>query len=48
VGALDLRPGTYSFSVHFYAGSKAAAVRRFEDVTIQQNILNLMEVVCLK
>jgi hypothetical protein len=48
VGALNVKPGTYSFSVHYYAGSMVAATRRFEDIVIQQNILNLMEVVCLK
>jgi hypothetical protein len=48
VGALTVKPGRYSFFVYYYAGSKTAAARRFEDVSIQQNVLNLMEVVCLK
>jgi hypothetical protein len=48
VGALNVKPGAYSFSVHYYAGSRVTASRRFEDVPVLQNVLNLMEVVCLK
>jgi hypothetical protein len=48
VGALNVKPGEYSFSVYYHAGSNAVAARRFENISIRQNGLNLVEVICLK
>jgi hypothetical protein len=48
VGALNVEPGIYSFTVHFYGGSRIIASHRFENISIEKNALNLVEVVCLK
>ncbi|MCL1812399.1 MAG: hypothetical protein FWG29_02625 [Treponema sp.] len=49
VGAINLSPGTYSFTVTFYGtGRKVIAERRYEDIIIHANVLNLKEVICLK
>lgn len=49
VGAVNLKPGLYSFSVRYYsAGKKLLTERRFENVEIKPNKLNLTEAVCLK
>jgi len=49
VGAINLNPGTYSFTVTFYGqGKKVITEQRYEDIIVYANVLNLKEVVCLK
>jgi hypothetical protein len=49
VGGINLEPGTYSFTITYYGTEgKVLAQRRYEDVTLTVNMLNLMEDVCLK
>jgi hypothetical protein len=49
VGGINLKPGTYSFSVNYYGeGRKMLASRRHENMQIRVNALNLTEDVCLK
>jgi hypothetical protein len=48
-GAINLNPGTYSFSVYYYGkNGTLMAERRFENVQVSANKLNLAEAVCLK
>jgi hypothetical protein len=48
-GAVSLKPGTYSFSVNYYAeNGTIIAERRFENVRVSADKLNLAEAVCLK
>jgi hypothetical protein len=49
VGAINLKPGTYSYTVTYYGKNREIiAVRRFNDIMINADVLNLTEVVCLK
>ncbi|MDR1929523.1 MAG: hypothetical protein LBQ44_02730 [Treponema sp.] len=48
VGGLNVPPGVYSFTVHFYSKSGTIVSRRFENVPVNQGVLNLTEAVCLK
>jgi hypothetical protein len=49
VGGITLRPGRYSFSVHYYnRGGRPIASFRYEDVPVLPNRLNLVEVICLR
>jgi hypothetical protein len=49
VGGINLKPGTYSFSVNYYSGpDKIIASRRHENVPVRAGALNLTEDVCLK
>ena len=49
VGGINLRPGTYSYTITYYDSTgKAIAERRFENIMIGANALNLTEVVCLR
>ncbi|MDR3343019.1 MAG: hypothetical protein LBT14_09605 [Treponema sp.] len=48
VGGINLDPGTYSFTVHYYGGSRIIASYRQEQVKVEANKLNLTETVCLK
>jgi hypothetical protein len=48
-GAINLKPGTYSFSVNYYGkNGTLIARRRFENIKVSENKLNLAEAVCLK
>jgi hypothetical protein len=49
VGGINLRPGTYSFSVNYYGPSdRPLAAFRYEGVSVAENRLNLAEAVCLR
>jgi hypothetical protein len=49
VGALNLPPGTYSFTVTFYgSGGSILARRRHEQIRVAAGALNLTEDICLK
>ena len=49
VGGINLKPGTHSFTITYYGtGRQVLAQRRYEDVMLTVNLLNLMEDVCLK
>ena len=49
VGGINLLPGTYSYTVTFYGRRREVITeRRFEDIIIRINALNLTEVICLK
>ena len=49
VGGINLKPGSYTYTVTYYdSDRKVIAERRFEDIMVRANTLNLTEVVCLK
>ncbi len=49
VGGINLEPGTYSFTVNYYdASGMAVDRRRFENVEVRPNRLNLTEAVCIQ
>jgi len=49
VGGINLSPGTYSFTITYYGGTgQVIALRRYEDVNIFVNALNLTEDICLQ
>jgi len=49
VGGINLEPGTYSLTVTYYgARGEMIAERRHETITVAENMLNLVEDVCLK
>jgi hypothetical protein len=49
VGGINLSPGTYSFTVHYYNsnGHEIASVRH-ENMEVKENALNLAEAVCFR
>jgi hypothetical protein len=48
-GGINLAPGTYSFQVNYYGHSgKLLVSRRYEDITVRANALNLEEAICLR
>jgi hypothetical protein len=48
VGGITLDPGTYSFTIHYY-GVNDRPIASFENtVTVREDRLNLVEIVCLK
>ncbi|MCL1815923.1 MAG: hypothetical protein FWG27_08925 [Treponema sp.] len=49
VGGINLAPGTYSFTITYYGGNRRLiAQRRYENVRVSRNTLNLTEDICLK
>ncbi|WP_157784192.1 COG3014 family protein [Treponema primitia] len=48
VGGITLDPGTYSYTVIYYSGSRVVDSLRQENVEIRARGLNLAEAVCLK
>jgi hypothetical protein len=48
VGGITLDPGTYSYTVTYYAGNRVVDSLRQEHVVIRAGGLNLAEAVCLK
>jgi hypothetical protein len=49
VGGINIKPGTYSFTVTFRSGNnQVIATQRYEDVTVKAGVLNLTEAVCLR
>lgn len=49
VGGINLKPGTYSFTVTYYGKNKEVIVkRRYENIGVTARSLNLVEDVCLK
>ncbi|MDR0721614.1 MAG: hypothetical protein LBF75_02305 [Treponema sp.] len=48
VGGITLDPGTYSFTIHYY-GASGGRIGSFDNtITVREDQLNLVEVVCLK
>jgi len=43
VGGVNLRPGTYSFIINYYAGQKLLNSKRIENKSINENSLNLVQ-----
>jgi hypothetical protein len=49
IGAVNLEPGIYSFTVNFYGRTgREIGSRRYENIRITEGGLNLVEAVCLK
>jgi hypothetical protein len=49
VGGISLDPGVYSFTVEYLDRSRRVVeTRRFEDVSVLLNSVNLVEVICLR
>jgi hypothetical protein len=48
VGGITLNPGTYSYTVTYYAGNRVVTTYRQENVVIRAGGLNLAETACLK
>ncbi|MDR2798774.1 MAG: hypothetical protein LBB80_10580 [Treponema sp.] len=48
VGGITLDPGTYSFTTHYYGASGGRIASFDHTVTVREDQLNLVEVVCLK
>jgi hypothetical protein len=49
VGGINLKPGTYSYTIIYYGQKKRRiAEYRFENVIIRADALNLTEVICLR
>jgi hypothetical protein len=49
VGGINLDPGIYSFTVNYYDTKRRLVYQqRFENISVQENQLNLVEVICLK
>jgi hypothetical protein len=48
VGGITLNPGTYSYTVTYYAGNRVVNTYRQENVTIRAGGLNLAETACLR
>jgi hypothetical protein len=49
VGGINLEPGKHSFSIHYYdRRNQLVYQQRFENVTVRENQLNLIEAICLQ
>jgi hypothetical protein len=49
VGGVNLPPGTYSLTVTYYGrNQETIAKRRYENISVTERVLNLIEDVCLK
>ena len=49
VGGITLSPGTYSYTITYYDKTRQVITEyRFENIMINKDVLNLVEVVCLK
>jgi hypothetical protein len=47
IGGMNLEPGNYDVTVHFYAGNQEIS-REQHNISIRANALNLIESICLK
>ena len=48
IGGINLEPGTYNITVHYYSGSRMVAKDERRGVAIRANALNLVEIISLK
>ncbi|MCL2026174.1 MAG: hypothetical protein FWG92_05150 [Leptospirales bacterium] len=48
VGAVNLTPGTYSFTINYYSGNNLIDSRRIENQTVTAGGINLIQDYCLK
>jgi hypothetical protein len=48
VGGINLEPGAYSVKINYYGISGGTVASFNKDIVVKQNVLNLVEAVCLK
>jgi hypothetical protein len=48
IGGINLDPGTYNITVHYYSGSRIVAKDERRDVVVRANAPNLIETISLK
>ena len=48
VGGINLDPGTYNVTVHYYSGDRHVAKKEYRDVNVRATALNLIESVSLR
>jgi hypothetical protein len=48
IGGINLDPGTYNITIHYYSGRHIVAKDEHRDVEVRANAANLIETISLK